>query len=270
MLGVGGSEVVMTVECGTRAEIDIVVFLEVEHTVDRSNRRHTDRRGGQPLIFISVVGRIDAQVLVEDSTQCEITHGILYGRVGLQGHTLIQSVDVNACYRGHFVRCAGLFIDNRRQRHHLQTRQSAALAFGVAVGPKCLRLLLHSLDNLLGRYGPIEFVGVGDKHREHRQRVFVAIFFSDLLIGQHRSDLDRIGIDLTGELAGQLGGRFGIVECNVDGCLHTELDHSHDLDHAHSLVENVVPRLVGLLQIEAFGIDVECQVVSDFGFDRIE
>ena len=39
-------KVVMTVECGACAEIDIVVFLEIQHAVNSRDRGHTNRRGG--------------------------------------------------------------------------------------------------------------------------------------------------------------------------------------------------------------------------------
>ena len=38
-------------------------------------------------------------MLVEDASQLEIAHAELHGRVGLEGHTLFQAVDVEAGYQ---------------------------------------------------------------------------------------------------------------------------------------------------------------------------
>ena len=66
MFAVRAGETVITVESRAGTEEEIVVILEVQHPVDRSDRRHRDRRRRQPLVQIGVIRRRGSQVLVQN------------------------------------------------------------------------------------------------------------------------------------------------------------------------------------------------------------
>ena len=168
MLFERAGEVVITIESGASTEEDVVVSLEVQYRIYCLDARHADWRGRQTFINIGIVGRGVFQVALEYATQAEILQSILNRRVSLQGYALAQTIDIYARDARHLVRFAGLLIYNRRQSHNLGAAKSAALTLGIALlRPESLILLAHALHKLVGRYGPIELVCVGNIHREH-------------------------------------------------------------------------------------------------------
>ena len=59
---VGGSEVMVAGEVLLGAHVDIIMFLEIEHRVDRLDRRDTDRSRRQAHILVGIVRRVIFQM----------------------------------------------------------------------------------------------------------------------------------------------------------------------------------------------------------------
>ena len=97
----GLRKIVVAVERLPCAEENIVVFFVIQHRVDGIDARHADRRRRQALVQIGVIRRFVFQMLVQDAAQAEILHRVFDRRVGLQGHSLFQPVDVYAGDAGH-------------------------------------------------------------------------------------------------------------------------------------------------------------------------
>ena len=206
---------------------------------------------------------------VEDAAQAEILHGVLHRRVGLQLDALLQAVDVDPGHAGHLVALAGLLVDDRSQRHHLQPAQSAALAFCIAFGsPETVVLALHALDELPGRHRPVELVTVGNEHRKERHAV-ESDLRGQLLRGQRLHDRRGIGVDLPCEFLRQLGRDAHVVDRHPHGGLQPQLEHARDFDDAHAVFEHVMPGLEGFGQVDPPGIGVESPAVFDLRQQRV-
>ena len=218
---------------------------------------------------IGVVGRLRLQVAVQDAAQREVLQRILDRRIGLQGDAAAQAVDVDPGDAGHLVRLARLLVDDRREGHHLQAAQPAALALGVPHGgPETVVLLLHAPHELLGCRRPPQFVGIGYEHRKERHAV-EAQLAGHTLRSHHAQQRRRIGIELPREFPGQLRGRAHVVDRHPHGGLQPQLEHAGHLDDAHAGLEEIMARLEGLGQIDPPGIAVEGGTVPHAGHERI-
>ena len=270
MFGERTGKVVIAVEGRTRAKIDIIVLLVIQHGVYGSNARHTYRRGRQSAMQIGIVWRLVLQVAVEYAPQTEILHRVLYRRVGLQGYALTQAVHVDTRYARHLVRLACLLIDDRGKRRHLHAVQAAALAFLVTLSrPELLILLIHAVDELLGRHRPVELIRIGQEYREHRQRRREPQPFGRRPIHKCRCQRCRVGLDLARELARKLRGGLDVVHRHLDWGLQPQFQHAHNVDDAHTLLHDIMSGLKGIGQLETACIDVEGPLVADIDPDRI-
>lgn len=65
MLRKGASKVVTSIHLGTSAEVEVVVLLVVDNTLDSRHVGHSNWRGRQTQIHICIIWRIDTLMLVE-------------------------------------------------------------------------------------------------------------------------------------------------------------------------------------------------------------
>ena len=169
------------------------------------------------------------------------------------------------------MRLAGLLVDDRGQRGDLDAIQTAALALLVAPrrAPELFVLLIHTLDEILGLHRPVELVCIGQENRKHGERIRESETLRQSVVGEGRDQLHRVGFELLGQLARQLRGSLHVVHRHLDGSLQPQFQHTHHVDNAHTLLQNIVTSLEGLREIQTFGIDVVRPTVLNVEVDRI-
>ena len=139
----------------------------------------------------------------------------------------------------------------------------------AAGGALLLSVILPELGSLVGEVRELSALSAAAPYLETVLRVLAVGYAAEIGADICRDLGDSSGASRL-ELAGKIGGCFGVVEGYINGCLYAEFNHTDNLNDVHSLVENIVSRFVSLLQIEAFGINIECQVMTDLGFERID
>ena len=95
VFGEGGGELVGAVHGGAGAEIEVAVAVRVQDGFKTGFVRHADRAGRKALMKVGVVRRIELQMLEQNPVQ-SVAVAESHGRVGLETHSKMQTVQVNA------------------------------------------------------------------------------------------------------------------------------------------------------------------------------
>lgn len=83
MLGIVGCKVMSTGKIFFGTHVNVVVLGMVKYCVQTYGRRNADGTGRQAEVAVSVVGRINCEVCIGDSSQAEVLQCKLYGGVSL-------------------------------------------------------------------------------------------------------------------------------------------------------------------------------------------
>ena len=99
-----------------------------------------------------------------DATQFKPLHSEFDGRVCLQWHICLETVQVHAGYHGLLIIIGRLFIDNAGQGAYLVWHQTNGLRLGRSFTiPKTVVLFLHALHQPVKTDVPVNLVGVWNK-----------------------------------------------------------------------------------------------------------
>ena len=96
----------------------------VEHRVDTSDRGNLDGSWGQTYVAVGIIGTVEGEHVVIDALQGEVLQGELHGGVSLQGHTLLDAVQIHACYHGLLCIIGCLLVDDAGKCAHFVGCQS--------------------------------------------------------------------------------------------------------------------------------------------------
>ena len=172
MLLIGAGKVVGATEVLLGTHIEVVVVDGIEYGVNALNGSNLDRTWGKSCILVGVVGRVSAQMVLPDALQLKLLQRKLDGRIGLQGHISLQTVQIHTRYHGLFGIVGRFFVNDAGQRADLSRRQTQRVGLRLAVAlPEAVVLLLHALQQSLSIHVPVDVVGVGHKHRTDGTRV---------------------------------------------------------------------------------------------------
>ena len=269
VLGERPREVVVPVERGPGAEIEVVVLLVKQHGIDSRQFGHADHRGRESFINIGIVGRRSFQVFVQNAPQSEVAQRVFHGRIGLERHPLAQAVDVDAGDAGHFVLLVRLLGDDRGQHHRLLARQARAqqrlIAFHV---PEIVVVVTHAQDEVARRLGPIGFVRVGQEDHEDRKRIEIQLV-EHLRRTERLHPGGRIGLKLARQTGRQLLLGADVVQRHLNRTLLAELEHAGHLDGRHPLAHLVIAGFEPLFQPDAIGIETESTPMAHAAHQRI-
>ena len=193
----------------------------VEHRIDSCHGGDAYRSRWQTLVAVGVVGVVDAQHTVVYASCLKLPCCEFHRRVGLKQHTLLQSVDIHSCHRGHFFLVGSLFGHYAGKGHHLQGAQSGCAGFLAPLGsPEALALFLHTVEEAACRRVPVNVVGVGYEH-SYDVVGSVAILAANVLVAQQAQQFVAAEHQLARHHAGQLLSGAHRAYGNAHGCLHT-------------------------------------------------
>ena len=238
--------------------IEIVVVCIVEHSIDAGDGRDADGSRRESSIAIGVVGAVDGEEFVVDALELELLPGELHGGVGLQGHSVgvfsivqAQAVQVHAGYHGLLGIVGGLLVDDAGERDDLGRGEPHLVGFGLSVAfPEGIALLLHAVEELVEAHIPIEFVGVGHEHADHRGRI-VAVALADGGVGEGADDGGAVEHELLRELGTQSvdGAHGGNGE--VEGLLLSVLQAAEHGERAVLGLDGIAscPHVIGIAAV---------------------
>lgn len=184
MLGKRCGEIVMTAEIFLGTEIEIVGVLVLQNGIDRGCGGYADGSRRETGMHIGVVGTVGEQHIGLDTLDGKVAYGKFDGGVGLQGHIDMQSVKVDGGDIGFFVIGIGLFFNDGGKGDDLLTSEVELCQLAFTLFPKTERLLVHLVQQFVGRDVPIVFVCVLRKHADDGLRGF-AVTGADS-VGKHK------------------------------------------------------------------------------------
>lgn len=165
VFGGGAGKVVAAAHIFFGAEEEIVGVMVFEHGVDAGDAGCADRSRGQTFVEVGVVGVVDGDMFVEESSDGEVAGGVFEGGVGLEEHTAAQAVEIHAGDEGFLGVVVGLFFYDGGEGDNLYGGESevGALCFADG-GPEAVVFFFHAVEEFLGAAVPVDIVGVGDEH----------------------------------------------------------------------------------------------------------
>ena len=146
------------------AEEKIVGFFVFEHSIDRGNRRYADGSGRQSCVAVGVVGAVGGEHVVQDSPDGEIAYGVFDSRVGLERHANAEPVEIDGRYVGLFFLGIGFLFYNGGNGKNLLAGETEVLKLELTFIPEIVGFAFHTVEECFGRGGPVEFIGVLQKH----------------------------------------------------------------------------------------------------------
>ena len=201
----------------------------VQHGIQTGYTGNADGSWRQSCDTICVVGTLYEQMLVQDATEREVPNRILHGRVGLQGHSQTQPVDVEPSYHRLFGIVRSLFVYDTCQCRHLFTSHTASLCFRLPLGrPEAIVLAFHTLNQFVDGNVPIDFVSVWNEESwDGGSRVAVRVAVG--AVGQGLGNLCGINHQTLGKHGSQLLHRSGRGDDKVHGLLSTVPEQTEQL-----------------------------------------
>lgn len=88
-------ETMGTVKCRRCAEIQVIVLVRIQDSLQAGFRWHIDRCWRETFIYIGIIRRVNLQVLFQDAVRL-VVMDICNGRVGLEPHSYLVAVQVDA------------------------------------------------------------------------------------------------------------------------------------------------------------------------------
>lgn len=157
VLSEGGGEAVGAIHLWGGAKIEVVGEGDLEQRLDGRLGRQTNGCRREAGVEIGIEGTLHGQMLVEDTLEGEVAHGVFHRRVSLEGHSSFQPVEVDTGNQRFLCIIIGLLLDNGGQDNHLFDGESGMVSLTVAI---VVEFLFHTLHELLRRDCPEEFVSV--------------------------------------------------------------------------------------------------------------
>ena len=166
MGAVVGGKVVCPGEIFLGAHIYIIVLRVVQYGINARHRGDADGAWRKSCMSVGVVRTVAKQVFVKDSAKGKIAEGEFHGRVGLERHVTVQTVDVHASHYGTLRDELGFLFYNAGKCQRIVSGETGGdvLQAGTALGiPESIAFALHALHQSSGCNRPINFVSVRDE-----------------------------------------------------------------------------------------------------------
>ena len=188
-------------------------------------------------------------------------------RVGLEFHSLLETVDVYAGDLGHLRLIIGLTLDDGGQDGSLFRRQALLLRLGDTVGgPELVPGLLLLVQDIFHRGGPVHLVGVGEEQGEDVLRR-EAVGGEHRLVVQGLDDIRGIDHQLLADLCGEV--RFlaeGAGQGEAGRGLPAVVEHAGDIDARVARLDQIAAGLQVLGDLLVLEGTVEAVGALDAGF----
>ena len=211
-------------EVGAGTHVQIVVLRGIENGIDGRFLGQTDRAWGQSVDAIGVVRRVDLRHGHGNALDREVADGKLHRGVGLQAHSLLITVQVQARHLTALVGLAGLFLDNRGHGSHLIGSEAQALGFGFAlIGPEVVVIVKHAVEHLLGCDVPVELVGVGHQQAGDGLRSLAILSAQGTILQRFAHAVGAIHEGIAPALGPLVEGAH-VIEGETHSALRTVLD----------------------------------------------
>ena len=202
------------------AHEEIIRLGCIEDHIDGLGSRTTDGSGWQTGMLIGVIGRINRQMAIEDALEFEITYGVLDGRAGLEQHAFVDTVEIEAGDQRHLAFVMTLAFDDRGDDSYLDGSETDGVSFGTPfVIPEAVILQLHAVEELFGRYIPIDLIGIG--YEETTTCLFIEyVGRKESFVLQMLQEGEAIHLEMGRDLTGQVfAGTDEMIPRDTNGSL---------------------------------------------------